>query len=69
MAIPQKAPQFIPGSVAALTLDAANKAALKAKQLSGKKQSDLLDAGDEGFIPLGINQINPVSLGGGPFAL
>ena len=61
-ALPQEAPQFIPGSVAAITLDAANKAALRAAQLSGEQQEELLSAADEGLIPFGIDQINPVSL-------
>lgn len=61
-ALPQEAPQFIPGSVSAITLDAANKAALRAAQLNGEQQKELLSAADEGLIPFGIDQINPVSL-------
>ena len=50
---PQNAPQFIPGSVAAITLEAANLAAKKGGV-------ELLAAADEGTIPFGINQIDQV---------
>ncbi len=61
---PQNAPQFIPASVAAITLEAANKAALKAAQLgAGRQSADLLSAADEGLIPVGITQISQVNLG------
>ena len=61
----QNALQFIPASVAAITLEAANKAALLAAQSpSLSSSSTLLAAADEGLIPVGINQINQVAPSG-----
>ena len=52
--MPRRAPQFIPGSVAAITLKAANEAAKKGG-------AELLAASGQGPIPFGIDQIDQVN--------
>ncbi|KAJ3348669.1 hypothetical protein HDU91_006523 [Kappamyces sp. JEL0680] len=60
-----KAPQFVPASVAAVSLAQADKIdQIVAKDPNSKKSQDLLTAADEGLFPAGINNLLPVTPSG-----